>query len=697
MQSDIPNFDEISELYNGTSEFEYMLLVKFANMYLKKSPIDDSIIFKSLEDLARDKIPVCGVKSNGTLETWAQPIDPCEYIGDSLQISQAQRTYLNRLFTNNYSDYSDDSPETFETSNDRINYLCNGVYKRQYKVLDYYTNSNVVSDINIDGNNCNDDTSQTSSTHSDDVNDASYIPLVKITLSDDNERLVPYFHMDIEQPINVMRNLGHWGPNFAIDVVLTCGENIICMLRRPRDESGSVTSRSGSSRTITALADAGTPASIAAIGGMLETLAGPLTAFKELLEEACLTPEDVLGSDTCPELLKTRNWVRKNPETHKPYTPEQIIAMLPENKRDNAEAFYEAYLDNASFLYQATIYGAMISTYKDINGNDETNNVKTADLLRECNYVRLGEILRPVLADPEDEYGESAVSPDTMTQYIEDAMHYLMNEMPTAFNLQVMETDKRNTSVAFMVSSGIRIEIPESTFNKLMLTYSNNSGNSSNFGNFNNHCDDMTHKSGSSTGINSRSEHVVLSGSSSTSHLPPLTTPNTTPITSRGPSPIPMSLTTSRTHTPLLPTQQIFTVSNSESAGLVAFSARELAAYYNNPELYQRALTAVDCDKVTTLKVTNIFTNLLTPVWRTHLDTLIMIAHNIMCEHTSNSDSHSQSSIKSNQDITEDTIDDIHNDTDCDTSNDTAENTIDNTQQTNTTTNFFGNQICTVS
>lgn len=547
-------------IYIGKNEFEMKLASEFGKRYLKKHNLSDNgnnydIVYKTNEDLKAENINVCGINNNtGVLEVWAQPIDTCEPLTDGLQINSIQRQYFNNLFRRNYEDYEDNQDDDpMLIINDRIKFLSNGIYNRQYSVL-----NSVQQNTGTDTDN--------------DSNQAGYLDICEIVLTDGMTRFIPYFHPNTEKPITVARNLGQWGPNFAIDVVLTCGENIICILRRPRDSKGSVTSRGSRDRTITALKAAGTPASIAAVGGMLETLAGPLTAFKELIEEAWLTPEDVLG-DACPELLKTRHWIRRNESTGKPFTLEQVLELLPEDKKNDAEAFYDAYLDHNSFLYQTTVFGAKITKYINADFKECTNDVTTAELLRTGNYERLGQILRPIISDEDDyEYRYSRVSVDEMTDYIEEAINFLTNGLPIAFDLQVMEEDKRNTSVSFMVSSGLRIEIPESTFKRLKDIYS----------------------------ISEDSKSAI---------------------------------------------------SNSESAGLAAFSAYELAKYYDNPELYKSSFSSLDCDKSQTIEVINVFTNMLTPVWRTHLDTLIMISHNIISKQGDDSRSDSLHSQQSQQSL----------------------------------------------
>ena len=179
------------------------------------------------------------------------------------------------------------------------------------------------------------------------------------------------------------------------------------------------------------------------------------------------------------------------------------------------------------------------------NSDINPAKLKSADLLRVGNYELFSQLIGPTIREFDEQ---------TPKQLVEEAMNFLLNENEIAFDLQIMESDPRNSSIAFMVSCGLQIEITPETYQKLADIY--NSSNSLN---------------------NSKNS-----------------------------------------------------VSNSESAGLCVVSARELASYYDNPELYSRALTAFDCDKNKTIEVTNLFTDSAIPVWRTHLDTLIKVAHNIV-------------------------------------------------------------------
>jgi hypothetical protein len=299
-----------------------------------------------------------------------------------------------------------------------------------------------------------------------------------------------------------------------------------------------VTSRAGSDRSISSLISAGTPASAAFAGGMLETSAGLFCLIKEMMEEAGLTPEDLFG-ERCPTLLKTVNWALRN-DDGTPTTMSEVLESLPEDKRDDAEYAYTQWLNPDSFLYQTTIFGASVNN-SDIN----PAKLKSADLLRVGNYELFSQLIGPTIREFDEQ---------TPKQLVEEAMNFLLNENEIAFDLQIMESDPRNSSIAFMVSCGLQIEITPETYQKLADIY--NSSNSLN---------------------NSKNS-----------------------------------------------------VSNSESAGLCVVSARELASYYDNPELYSRALTAFDCDKNKTIEVTNLFTDSAIPVWRTHLDTLIKVAHNIV-------------------------------------------------------------------
>lgn len=513
--SSINTDDIFADIYNGHDEFGRNLTVIFANNYLLFIP-DLGVFYKSIDELKQKGINITGFKKTGEKEDWAYPIDTASQLTHSLQITVSQRNFITRLFRRNNVDYKDIYGDLI-TVEDRIKYLTSGPYSREYNP--YRHNKYSI----------------------DSQEEIIYLKRVEITLGDGITRTIPYFHPDPDsdspKPFDVSRNLGHLGPNFAIDGVLTCGDKIIMILRRPRDAKGSVTSRVGDSRTISSLISAGTPASAAFAGGMLETLAGLFCLIKEMMEEAGLTPEDLFG-ERCPTLLKTINWARLN-DDGTPATMAQIIQTLSEDKRDDAEYVFSQWLNPYSFPYQATIYGASIK-----NADLNPKNFTSAELLRTYNYKLFAKLIEPSIREYDDK---------TSYELVEEAMKFLLNDSDIAFDLQIMENDPRNSSIAFMVSCGLQIEITPETYQKLVDIYNS-------------------------------------------------ATPN------------------------------VNSVSNSESAGLCVVSARELAKYYNNPELYQRALDmgAIDCDKNKTIEVTNLFTDSAIPVWRTHLGTLINVAHNII-------------------------------------------------------------------
>ena len=507
-----------ADIYNGSDDSEHNLSVAFADKFLKVDAVL-GVIYKSINELKQEGTKIMGFNmDSGKKEDWAYPLDTSTLLAPELQISQIQRDFINKLFTRNNSEYEDTYGDLITVEN-RINYLINGSYNRQYCVT---------------------------STLNDDEKQSRYLNSATITIGDGNTRTIPYFHPNLEKPFNVSRNLGHIGPNFAIDGVLTCDDKIILIIRRPRDAKGSVTSRSGSGRSITSLIGAGTPASAAFAGGMLETSAGMFCLIKEMMEEAGLTPEDLFG-ERCPTLLKTANWARKNDDGTF-MTMAQVLATLPEDKRDDAEYAFSQWLNPDSFLYQTTIFGASIKN-SDLN----PTGIKSGDLLRVGNYELLAQLITPSINDFDgyDLTSDHATLNSAAKKLVENAMQFLLNGSDIAFDLQIMESDPRNSSIAFMVSCGLRIEITPETYQKLTDIYN-----------------------------------------------------------------------------PATPNEN--SVSNSESAGLCVVSARELAAYYDNPELYLGALTAVDCDKNATLEVTNLFTDSRIPVWRTHLDTLIKVAHNVV-------------------------------------------------------------------
>lgn len=500
-----------ADIYNGNDEFEHSISVGFADKYLK---VDNNlgVIYKTIDELNQEGVKITGYNMNtGKKEDWAYPLDTATLLSHPLQIPQLQRDFINKLFQRNYVDYKDTYGD-LTTVEDRINYIINGIYNRQYSVIG-------------------------SQTENGDEQQSRYLNGVKITIGDGITRTIPYFHPDLSKSVDITRNLGHLGPNFAIDGVLTCEDKIIMILRRPRDAKGSVTSRVGDSRSVSSLINAGTPASAAFAGGMLETFAGLFCLIKEMMEEAGLTPEDLFGV-RCPTLLKTINWARLN-DDGTPATMAQIIQTLSEDKHDDAEYVFSQWLNPNSFLYQTTIFGASIK-----NADLNPTNIKSAELLRIGNYELFSKLIEPSIKVFDDK---------TSYELVMEAMKFLLNSSDVAFDLQIMESDPRNSSIAFMVSCGLQIEISPETYQKLVDIYNNS-------------------------------------------------TPN------------------------------VNSVSNSESAGLCVVSAHELSKYYNNPELYQRAINmgAVDCDKNKTIEVTNLFTDSSIPVWRTHLDTLIKVAYNIM-------------------------------------------------------------------
>ncbi len=509
--ADIDNYDKV----------ELDLIKSYADKYLKND-VNVGATYKTAQELNANGVKVCGMNMNtGALEPWAYPLDTTEPISENLNITPIQRTFINNLFKRNYDDY-EDAEDDIITIEDRMKYLLNGVYYPQYIVL-----SNPETDIT----------------------EASYLNSVEITLGDGAIRTIPYFHTDVSKPIDVNRNLGHLGPNFAIDCIVSCADKIILILRRNRDEKGSVSSRAGPNRTISALKAAGTPASAAFAGGMLETMSGLFLLVKEWMEETGQTPE-VLFGDNCPILLKTENWAKRD-EFGNSYTMAQILAELPDEKRGDAEYAYTQWIRPNTFLYQTTVFGAYVNK-PELN----PTKVKSGDLLRFGEYRRLAELIDPVV-----DINGNVTDIDMMHTYVNEALDFLLNGQKMAFDLQIMEADPRNTSVSFMVSCGIGIEISQAAYDMLASVYSTT--NSSEY------------------------------------------------------------------------------VSNSESAGMCAVSAYELAQYYDNPELYKSSLTATDCDKKTTLEVTNLFTGESVPVWRTHLDTLIKVAKNIVDKIENDEDSNS--------------------------------------------------------
>ena len=230
------------------------------------------------------------------------------------------------------------------------------------------------------------------------------------------------------------RGLGQWGPNFAVDAVVTSGEGdekkVIAHMRKNAD---------GIKGNHVA----------AMIGGFMEASAGFFCMIQELIEEGRILPNDLnlVEDGELPFLL------RKDQLCHQEYLDEdeehvrKELEKLPKDAthEQRTEATYNAMIHPQSIL-------DLLSREPDF-AHGKLNRKRFEDELRAGKVdLLLSEVQKK--------------TPEATEEQVKEVLRLARDYVPDhlSFPMTIMESDKRNSAFSFMVSHGVGVKITNAQY-----------------------------------------------------------------------------------------------------------------------------------------------------------------------------------------------------------------------------------------